>query len=74
MKRPVTTMQKRPRGFSGMSARSRKEAAIHLVRLEFDLSRLELGAAQADQRSAAYRAEIEDKTKQRAALIAILNQ
>jgi len=73
MKRPNTIVPKRPRSSTGASAKSRKEAAIHLVRLEFDLSRLELGAQQAEQRLAVCRDEIIEKERQRKALLAQLN-
>lgn len=73
MKRPRTAMPKRPRTASSLVARSRKEAAIHLVRLEFDMNRLEMGIAQAAQRQAQYRAELDCRAHQRAALMKILN-
>lgn len=73
MKRPNTIVPKRPRSLDGAAAKSRKQAAIHLVRLEFDLSCLELGAQQAEQRLATYRKEIDAKQRRREALLAQLN-
>jgi len=58
---------------SSAVVKSRKEAAIHLVRLEFDLGRLELGAKQAQQRLTACQEEISEKQRQRTALLAQLN-
>lgn len=73
MKRPNTIVPKRPRSMSSAMVKSRKEAAIHLVRLEFDLGRLELGAQQARQRLTACQEEIFEKERQRKALLAQLN-
>ncbi|MEM9342709.1 MAG: hypothetical protein AAGA87_06660 [Pseudomonadota bacterium] len=73
MKRPNTIVPKRPRSMSSAVVKSRKEAAIHLVRLEFDLSRLELGAKQAQQRLIACEEEISEKRRQRTALLSQLN-
>lgn len=73
MKRPVTTMPRRARAASSAVARTPKEAAIHLVRLEFDASRLEAGIAQAENRVASYRRELELNTQQRKALLEMLN-
>lgn len=74
MKRPVTTIPRSPRRASSALARSRKEAAIQLTRIEFDISRLEMGMQQARQRVAVYREEVEDKLRQKARLLDILNR
>lgn len=73
MKRLQPTMPSRPVSSSGRVARSKKEAAIQLVRIEFDISRLEAAIAQAQQRSNAHSAELDIKAQQRAALMQILN-
>ncbi len=74
MKRPRTALPKRPRAAFGAVARSRKEAAIQLVRLEFDLSRLEMGLEQAERRAAQARAEAAERQRQRAALLELLTR
>ena len=65
-------MPRRPRQASVATARTRKEAAIHLVRLEFDMSRLEMGIEQAQLRAERYGEELEMRRQQRAALLSIL--
>lgn len=74
MKRPVTNMPKRPRTASAAVARTPKEAAMRLVRLEFDAARLQMGLAQADQRAETYRAELKQNAEQRRVLLDILNE
>ncbi|MCW1917408.1 hypothetical protein NX862_01440 [Rhodobacter sp. KR11] len=59
MKRPKTQMLRRPPLTSSRVAHTPKEAAIDLVRLEFDAERLRLGIEQAEDRLRAYRAELE---------------
>lgn len=66
-------MPRRPRSSSGAVARTKKEAAIQLVRLEFDMSRLQMGIEQTDQRRSVYSAELDEKKRQRGALLALLN-
>ena len=73
MKRPKTQMPKRPRTASSAVARSSKEAAIHLVRLEFDAARLQMGIDQAQHRTARYRDELDRNAQQRKALLGMLN-
>lgn len=73
MKRPATPMPKRPRMASAAVARTPKEAAMRLVRLEFDAARLRMGLAQADQRAEAYRSELAQNEEQRRLLLDILN-
>lgn len=58
---------------SGRVAHTAKEAAIDLVRLEFNAERIRLGIAQAEDRLRAYRAELDlisDKRAQLTRLIA----
>ena len=74
MKRPCTAVPKRPRNARSTTARTRKEAAIHLVRIEFDIARLEMGMSQALQRAEAARDDLADKTRQRRKLLAILER
>ena len=72
MKRPTTAITRRPRRASAAVARTPKQAAIQLTRIEFDISRLEMGIQQASQRIALYQEEFEDKQRQKARLLAIL--
>ena len=72
MKRPKTNMPKRPRMASSATARGSKEAAISLVRLEFDAARLEMGIAQARNRAQAYESELERNNAERMRLLDIL--
>ena len=58
MKRPRIKMPRRPRSISGAVARSNKEAAIQLVRVEFDVARLELAITQAEDRAETHRHEL----------------
>lgn len=72
MKRPRTCMPKRPRQASSGTARTRKEAAIHLVRVEFDMNRLEMGITQAQERVARYSEELRARSAERENLLNIL--
>lgn len=73
MKRPKVQMPRRPSMAPATVARSPKEAAIHLVRLEFDAARLEMGIEQAQNRAEGYKHELERNQSQRSALLDILN-
>lgn len=53
-----TTLRRVPLA-SGRAAHTAKEAAIDLVRLEFNAERIQLGIAQAEDRLRAYRAELD---------------
>ena len=72
MKRPKTQMPKRPRMASSTTARSSKEAAINLVRLEFDAARLEMGISQARNRADAYQGELQRNKAEREHLLGLL--
>ena len=72
MKRPRIQTPKRPRMASSATARTSKEAAMHLVRLEFDAARLNMGIAQAENRFMAYREELQRNLEQRNALINLI--
>jgi len=74
MKRPKTQMPKRPRMASSATARTSKEAAINLVRLEFDAARLEMGITQATNRAEAYQSELQRNVEERRKLLGILNK
>ena len=74
MRRPKTIPMPRPVLMSGLSARTPKEAAVHLVRLEFDRSRIAFGLCEAERRAASYRAEGAKIDKRRRALLAILER
>jgi hypothetical protein len=65
---------KTPRTARSGVARTRKDAAIQLVRLEFDMSRLQRSIDQADRRSAADRQSFVEKERQRHSLMKILNR
>lgn len=58
MNRPRTRTPKRPVSTTGAVAKDRKQAAIHLVRLEFEASRLEMAVAQSEERAEARRQEL----------------
>lgn len=74
MQRPKTFPMRRPVQVSGLSARTPKEAAIHLVRLEFDRSRIDRGIAQSEQRLAVYHDERRAVERRRRALLELLNR
>lgn len=74
MQRPRVTSMRRPAKLSGLAARTPKEAAVHLVRLEFDRSRIEFGIRQAEERAELFRAEGAALERRRRALIAILDR
>jgi len=72
MKRPKTQTLRRPRMASARIARTPKEAAIDLVRLEFDAERLRMGVEQAENRAHAYQIELDRNQAQRAVLLSLL--
>ena len=72
MNRPKTQIPKRPQTASARVARTPKEAARRRVRLEFEAARLEMGLAQAENRAAAYTAELAQNADQRRHLLTIL--
>lgn len=74
MNRPKTQMPRRPRMASAKVARSAKEAAISLVRLEFDAARLQQGLNQASNRTKSYQHELDRNSEERRHLMAVLSQ
>ena len=72
MNRPKTQMPKRSLTASARLANTPKEAAMRLVRLEFDAARLEMGLAQAESRAAIYNEELARNAEQRRHLLDIL--
>ena len=72
MKTAHTAIRPRPRRPSTLVARTQKEAAVQLVRLEFDRSRVERGIAMAEERAAAYRVEAKQIDRQRQVLLSII--
>jgi len=74
MKRPFIAIPKAPRAARSGVARNRKDAAIQLVRLEFDMSRLQRAIDLAERRSAADRQSFVEKDRQRRSLMKILNR
>lgn len=73
MKRPKTQMPKRPRMASSAVARTPRDAAIKLVRLEFDAARLQMGINQAQDRAESYQHELQRNDAQRKMMLEILN-
>lgn len=73
MKHLQTHVPKRPRMASAAVARTPKEAAIRLVRLEFDAARLQQGIDAAQTRAAVYQDELARNRTQRQILLNILN-
>lgn len=73
MKRPAVLIPRAPQGARNGPPRSRKDAAIQLVRLEFDLGRLRRAIAQAERRCLADREALAEKERQRHALLKLLN-
>ncbi|MEM9757322.1 MAG: hypothetical protein AAF914_15075 [Pseudomonadota bacterium] len=74
MKRPRTTTPRRARTMSGAVARSRKEAAIQMVRLEFEASRLEMAVDQSLDRARAHAIDLDAVRARRRRLIAALGE
>jgi hypothetical protein len=58
---------------SARVAKTAKEAAIDLVRLEFDAERLRMGVEQAQTRVDSYQTELDRNRAQRSVLIKMLN-
>jgi hypothetical protein len=73
MKRPLMATPRTPGTARIGVPRSRKDAAIQLVRLEFDMSRLRRAIDQSERRSASDRAVYADKERQRQSLMRVLN-
>lgn len=74
MKRPKTKTIRRPPLTSSRVAHTPKEAAIDLVRLEFDAERLRLGIAQAEDRLRAYKTELDRIADKRARLTQLIKE
>jgi hypothetical protein len=58
---------------SARVAKTAKEAAIDLVRLEFDAERLRMGVEQAQNRMESYQNELNQNRAKRSVLIKLLN-
>ena len=69
MNRPKTKTLRRPRMASARVAKTPKDAAIDLVRLEFDAERLRMGIEQAVGRARSFKVELEQNQSKRALLI-----
>lgn len=74
MKRAKTLTLRRPTMSSPRPATTAKEAAIDLVRLEFDAERLELGISQARDRLNSYQTELDRLAAKRARLTRIIKE
>ncbi|MEL6216619.1 MAG: hypothetical protein AAFQ99_13200 [Pseudomonadota bacterium] len=72
MNRPRTMTPRRARTASSRAERTPKEAAISLVRVEFDVSRLTMGIEQAEARIRTYSDELGEKLRERERLIALI--
>lgn len=72
MKRLNPPMPRRPVAQSAKVARNPKDAAIQLVRLEFDAARLRTGIEQASRRVRGYRIELDHNQAQRQTLIRLM--
>lgn len=72
MKKLRSPKLKTVRAAGSQTCRTRQDAAIELVRLEFDLSRLRRSIGVAESRCAADRQDYEDKERQRRTLLTIL--
>jgi hypothetical protein len=73
MKRPRAAIPRSAQAARSGLARDRKEAAIQLVRLEFDLSRLRRAIDEAERRCGSDRSDYRDKERKRQTLLKILN-
>jgi hypothetical protein len=58
---------------SARVAKTAKEAAIDLVRLEFDAERLRMGVEQAQNRMESYQNELHQNRAKRSVLIKLMN-
>jgi len=58
MKKPLVPIHRRPTGTARREPRTRAEAAVELVRLEFDAARLAREIDRAERRAGAARAEM----------------
>jgi hypothetical protein len=74
MQRLKTTPMRRAAKLSGLAARTPKEAAVQLVRVEFDRSRIAFGIRQAEERAERFRAEGAALDRRRTALLAVLDR
>ncbi|ABA81184.1 hypothetical protein GQF56_16420 [Rhodobacter sphaeroides] len=74
MKSPKATSARRPCRTSPALARTPKEAAMHLVRLEFDVSRLEKALEAARSRMARCAQDLERRKREREILLALLGR
>ena len=72
MNRPSTQTLRRPRKASARLAKTAKDAAIDLVRLEFDADRLRMGVEQSQTRADSYQTELDRTLAQRSFLITVL--
>ena len=73
MKQLKPQVPRRPQTLTGAVARTRKDAAIQLVRLEFEAARLERSIEHAQRRAAGFTGELNDLQKRRGGLLDKLN-
>lgn len=74
MLRPKTSPMRCAAKLSGLAARTSKEAAVQLVRVEFDRARIAFGIRQAEERAERFRAEGAALERRRAALLAVIDR
>lgn len=72
MKRPISQSPFRPTRPSPGVAQNAKDAAIQLVRLEFDCARIRSGIAQAKSRMDGFEIELNRNERERKSLLALL--
>ena len=72
MKRIRIAVPRSPKPARAGAIRGHQDAAIQLVRLEFDMGRLRRSIEQAERRCAMDRRDYKDKDRQREALMKIL--
>lgn len=74
MKRAKSPVLTRPATGYLSGVQSSREASIRLVRLEFDLARLEAGIEQSEARAKSYRKERQDALRQKQQLMQFLSR
>ena len=72
MKQLKTQTPRRPASMIGAVAQSRKDAAIQMVRLEFEAARLERSLEHSQRRAAGFSVELRDLDKRRNNLLSTL--
>ena len=74
MRRPRSPMIRRPKMTSAATILDSKQAAMHLVRLEFEIDRLERAIGTAQKNAATHELELATHMAERAKLMAVLQK